>query len=116
MQIAGSGPAKNRLRVITDKSVGCFAIMMDLTLIVSPKLTGCFLAELAVDHLLPPPAYYLTPMNVAWAVNITRRSVEDCKIRNIPTPILYEALDESLTRRDMLTDIALVTPADGSEM
>ena len=56
-------------------------------------LTGCFLAELAVDHLLPPPAYYLTSMNVAWAVDIIRRSAEDCKIRNIQTPKLYEALD-----------------------
>lgn len=57
------------------------------------KLTGCFLAELAVDHLLPPPAYYLAPMNAAWAVGIIRHAAEDCKIGNIQTPKLFEALD-----------------------
>lgn len=57
------------------------------------KLTGCFLAELAVDHLVPAPAYYLTPMNAAWAVGIIRRAAEVCKTRNIQTPKLFEALD-----------------------
>jgi hypothetical protein len=57
------------------------------------KMTGWFLAELAVDHILPPPAYYLAPMNTAWAVDILRRSAEQCKTRNIQTPKLFEALD-----------------------
>ena len=29
---------------------------------------GLALAEIAVDHFVAPPAYYLTPMNAAWAV------------------------------------------------
>ena len=30
---------------------------------------GLFLAETAVDHLIPPPQYYRTPMNPAWAMD-----------------------------------------------
>jgi hypothetical protein len=31
------------------------------------KHFALFLAELAVGHFLPPPAYYLRPMDFAWA-------------------------------------------------
>jgi hypothetical protein len=34
---------------------------------------GLFLAEIVVDHLVPPVEYYLTPMNPAWAVDLLRR-------------------------------------------
>ena len=54
---------------------------------------GLALAESAVDHFVPPPAYYLTPMNAAWAVDILRRGAEDFMTRNIHCPKLYEALD-----------------------
>jgi hypothetical protein len=57
------------------------------------RLVGLFLAELAVDHFVPPPAYYLTPMNMAWAVDILRRTADEYKIREILRPKLYEALD-----------------------
>src|SRR5678816_1093658 len=45
------------------------------------RQVGIFLAELAVDHFVPPPAYYLTPMNMGWAVGILRRAADECKIR-----------------------------------
>ena len=54
---------------------------------------GLFLAELAVDHFVPPPVYYLTPMNIGWAVDILRRAADECKTREIRRPKLYEALD-----------------------
>ena len=54
---------------------------------------GLFLAELAVDHFVPPPAYFLTPMNIGWAVDILRRAADECKTREIRRPKLYEALD-----------------------
>jgi hypothetical protein len=54
---------------------------------------GLFLAEIAVDHFVPPPAYYLTPMNIGWAVDILRRAADECKTREIRRPKLYEALD-----------------------
>ena len=57
------------------------------------QLVGLFLAELAVDHFVPPPAYYLTPMNIGWAVDILRRAADECKTREIRRPKLYEALD-----------------------
>ena len=57
------------------------------------KWFGLFLAQIAIDHCLPPPAYYLTPMNIAWAVDILRRAADECKIREIRRPKLYEALD-----------------------
>jgi hypothetical protein len=53
---------------------------------------GLGIAEISVDQFLPPPAYYLTPMNVAWAVDILRRSTEDHHRREIRRPKLYEAL------------------------
>ena len=56
-------------------------------------MVGLFLAELAVDHFVPPPAYYLTPMNIGWAVDILRRAADECKTREIRRPKLYEALD-----------------------
>jgi len=54
---------------------------------------GIFLAELAVDHCVPPPAYYLRPMDFAWAVDILRRAAAECTEREIRRPKLYEALD-----------------------
>jgi hypothetical protein len=54
---------------------------------------GLFLAEIAVDHFVPPPAYYLAPMNIGWAVDILRRAADECKTREIRRPKLYEALD-----------------------
>src|SRR5262245_8652852 len=39
---------------------------------------GLFLAELAGDHCLPPPAYYLRQMDFAWAVDILRRAATEC--------------------------------------
>jgi hypothetical protein len=42
------------------------------------KWFGIFLAELAVDHCLPPLAYYLRPMDFAWAVDIPRRAAAEC--------------------------------------
>jgi hypothetical protein len=57
------------------------------------QIVGLFLAELAVDHFVPPPAYYLTPMNIGWAVDILRRAADECKSREIRRPKLYEALD-----------------------
>ena len=57
------------------------------------QIVGLFLAELAVDHFVPPPAYFLTPMNIGWAVDILRRAADECKIREIRRPKLYEALD-----------------------
>ena len=38
---------------------------------------GLFLAEIVVDHLVPPVEYYLTPMNPAWAVDLLRRGARD---------------------------------------
>jgi hypothetical protein len=53
---------------------------------------GLGIAEISVDQFLPPPAYYLTPMNVAWAIDILRSSTEDHHTREIRRPKLYEAL------------------------
>ena len=52
------------------------------------RLVGLFLAELAVDHFVPPPAYYLTPMNIGWAVDILRRAADECKKRDSPAEAL----------------------------
>jgi len=57
------------------------------------QIVELFLAELAVGHFVPPPAYFLTPMNIGWAVDILRRAADECKIREIRRPKLYEALD-----------------------
>jgi hypothetical protein len=54
---------------------------------------GIFLAELAVDHCVPRPWYYLRPMDFAWAVDILRRSAVECMEREIRLAKLYEALD-----------------------
>ncbi len=54
---------------------------------------GLGLAEIAVDEFLPPVAYYLRPMDVGWAVDILRRGADECKVREIRRPKLYEALD-----------------------
>ena len=52
---------------------------------------GFGLAEIAVATVLPPPAYYLRPMDVGWAVDIIRRAAEECKTREIRRSKLYEA-------------------------
>jgi len=57
------------------------------------QIVGLFLAEVAVDHFLPWPAYYVTPMNIGRAVDILRRAADECKPREIRRPRLYEALD-----------------------
>jgi hypothetical protein len=54
-----------------------------------PSLAAWFglgLAEIAVDHTVPPPVYYLTPMNAAWAVDLLRRGAEECLEREIRRP------------------------------
>jgi hypothetical protein len=51
---------------------------------------GLFLAEMSVDHLLPPPQYFLTPMNPAWAVDLVRRAAADA--RKVRTTTLYTAM------------------------
>ena len=38
---------------------------------------GLGIAEITVDQCLPPPGYYLIPMDVARAVQILRRGAED---------------------------------------
>jgi hypothetical protein len=53
---------------------------------------GLGIAEICVDRCLPSPAYYLTPMTVARAVEILRRGAEDHHKREIRRPELYEAL------------------------
>jgi hypothetical protein len=55
------------------------------------KHFALFLAELAVGHFLPPPAYYLRPMDFAWAMAILSRAAEECTIREIRRAKLYEA-------------------------
>jgi hypothetical protein len=52
-----------------------------------------FLAELAVDHFLPPPAFYLRPMDFGWAMAILSRAAEECTVKEICRSKLYEALD-----------------------
>lgn len=54
---------------------------------------GLWLAELAVDHFVPAPAYYLTPMHAAWAVDIVRRAAGEFMEREVRVAKLYEALD-----------------------
>jgi hypothetical protein len=66
---------------------------------------GLGIAEISVDHCLPPPSYYLTPMNVARAIDILRSSAEDYHKREIRRPELYEALallDQFLGRKNWL--------------
>ena len=72
---------------------------------ISPRGFGLGIAEISVDQFLPSPAYYLTPMNVAWAIDILRSSTEDHHIREIRRPMLYEALtflDQFLERKNWL--------------
>jgi hypothetical protein len=57
------------------------------------KWFGLGVAEIAVDHFLPPADYFFLPMNVCWAVNILRRAALECKEREIRRSKLYEALD-----------------------
>jgi hypothetical protein len=57
------------------------------------RLFGLFVAELAVDHWLPDPWYYIRPMDFAWAVDIIRLAAVECKEREIRRPKLYESLD-----------------------
>lgn len=47
------------------------------------KHFALFLAELAVDYFLPPPAYYLRPMDFAWAMEILSRAAEECTVKEI---------------------------------
>src|SRR4051812_30990 len=49
------------------------------------------LVEIAVDTVVPPPAYYLRPMDIGWAVDIIRRAAKECKTREIRRSKLYEA-------------------------
>jgi hypothetical protein len=57
------------------------------------KWFGLGVAEIVVDHLLPPAEYFFLPMNVGWAVDILRRAAVECKEREIRRSKLYEALD-----------------------
>jgi hypothetical protein len=57
------------------------------------KWFGLGMAEITVDHCLPPAEYFFLPMNVGWAVDILRRAALECKEREIRRPKLYEALD-----------------------
>jgi hypothetical protein len=66
---------------------------------------GLGIAEISVDHCLPPPSYYLTPMNVARAIDILRSGAKDYHKREIRRPELYEALallDQFLGRKNWL--------------
>jgi hypothetical protein len=60
---------------------------------VLSKWFGLGIAEIAVDHFLPPADYFFLPMNVGWAVDILRRAALECKEREIRRSKLYEALD-----------------------
>src|SRR5438105_6998685 len=60
------------------------------------ELTKCFalfLTELAVDHFLPPPAYYLRLMDFAWSMEIPSRAAEECTVKEIRRSKVYESLD-----------------------
>jgi hypothetical protein len=57
------------------------------------KWFGLGVAEIAVDHFLPPADYFFLPMNVGWAVDVLRRTALECKEREIRISKLYEALD-----------------------
>ena len=52
---------------------------------------GLGLAEIVVDHLVPPAEYYLTPMNPAWAVDLLRRGARD--VGKLQLVKLYEAME-----------------------
>jgi hypothetical protein len=60
---------------------------------VLSKWFGLGMAEIMVDHCLPPAEYFFLQMNVGWAVDILRRAAADCKEREIRVSKLYEALD-----------------------
>jgi hypothetical protein len=57
------------------------------------KHFALFLGELAVDYFLPPPAYFLRPMDYAWAMAILSRAAEECVVKEIRRSKLYQALD-----------------------
>jgi hypothetical protein len=57
------------------------------------KWFGLGVAEILVDHFLPPVEFFFLPMNVGWAVDILRRAALECKEREIRRSKLYEALD-----------------------
>jgi hypothetical protein len=64
---------------------------------------GLGLAEIVVDHLVPPVEYYLTPMNPAWAVDLLRRRARG--VDELPLVKLYEGmkyLEKSLDDRAWL--------------
>jgi hypothetical protein len=66
---------------------------------------GLGIAEIAVDECLPPPSHYLTPMDVARAIEILSHGAEDHHKREIRRPPLYEALtflDHFLERKNWL--------------
>jgi hypothetical protein len=57
------------------------------------KHFALFLAELAVDHFLPPPANYFRPMDFAGAMAILIQAAEECTAKEIRRSKLYQALD-----------------------
>jgi hypothetical protein len=66
---------------------------------------GLGVAEILVDHCLPPSAHYLQPMTVERAVDILRRGAEDHDKREIRRPELYDALtflDKLLEKKNWL--------------
>ena len=66
---------------------------------------GLGIAEISVDHCLPPASFHLAPMNVARAINIVRSGAEHYHKREIRTPELYEALtllDQFLGKKNWL--------------
>jgi hypothetical protein len=66
---------------------------------------GLGIAEILVDHCLPPPPYYLAPMTIERAVDILRRGTEDHYKREIRRPEMYDALtflDKFLEKKNWL--------------
>jgi hypothetical protein len=66
---------------------------------------GLGLAEISVDHCLPPASFHLTPMNVGRAIDIVRRGAEDYHKREVRKLELYEALallDQFLGKKNWL--------------
>jgi hypothetical protein len=53
---------------------------------------GLGIAEIAVDHCIPPPSFHLTPMNVARAIDMVLRGAEDHHKREMRRPEMYDAL------------------------
>jgi hypothetical protein len=66
---------------------------------------GLGIAEISVDYCLPPPSFYLAPMNVARAIDIVRSGAEDYHKREVRKPGIYEALsllDQFLSKKKWL--------------